>query len=124
MAHLDKACPLFPSSDIPATLEFYRRGLGFAVSLEMANYVIIERDGVEVHFWPCDDHYIAENTSAYIRVDDADSLYKELINQGHEMRIIAPEDREWGMREFYVWDPDGNLLKFGHHISTHESRIG
>lgn len=95
MVHLDKACPLFPSSDIPATLEFYRRGLGFAVSLEMANYVIIERDGVEVHFWPCDDHYIAENTSAYIRVDDVDSLYKELINQGHEMRIIAPEDREW-----------------------------
>ena len=120
MVHLDKACPLFPSSDIPATLEFYRRGLGFAVRLEMANYGIVERDGVEVHFWPCDNRHIAENTSAYFRVHDADSLHRELINQGHEMRITAPEDREWGMREFYVWDPDGNLLKFGQLIPTHE----
>ena len=24
-----------------------------------------------------------------------------------------PVDRDWGMREFYIWDPDGNLLKFG-----------
>ena len=28
-------------------------------------------------------------------------------------RISEVTDREWGMREFYVWDPDGNLLKFG-----------
>lgn len=25
----------------------------------------------------------------------------------------APEDREWGMREFYIWDRDGVLFKFG-----------
>jgi hypothetical protein len=26
------------------------------------------------------------------------------------------DKRQWGMREFYVTDPDGNLLKFG--VST------
>jgi hypothetical protein len=32
---------------------------------------------------------------------------------GEGGRISAPVDRDWGMREFYIWDPDGNLLKFG-----------
>ena len=26
---------------------------------------------------------------------------------------MPPEDRPWGMREFYVMDPNGNLLRFG-----------
>ncbi|WP_454917182.1 hypothetical protein [Xanthobacter sediminis] len=31
-----------------------------------------------------------------------------------EGRRISPvEDREEGMREFYVWDPGGNVLRFG-----------
>jgi len=32
-------------------------------------------------------------------------------NDGGRLSEVA--DRTWGMREFYVWDPDGNLLKFG-----------
>ena len=32
-------------------------------------------------------------------------------------RIQMPQDTAWGMREFYIWDPDGNLLKFGQDLA-------
>ena len=32
-------------------------------------------------------------------------------------RIGQPEGRDWGMREFYVWDPVGDLLKFGQSVA-------
>jgi hypothetical protein len=28
--------------------------------------------------------------------------------------LFPAADREWGMREFYIWDPDGSLFRFGH----------
>ncbi|MDO7874568.1 hypothetical protein Q5H93_07480 [Hymenobacter sp. ASUV-10] len=31
-----------------------------------------------------------------------------LLRPGHALAV-----RPWGMREFYILDPDGNLLKFG-----------
>jgi hypothetical protein len=31
---------------------------------------------------------------------------------------MPPEDRAWGMREFYVMDPSGNLLRFGQLIAA------
>ena len=114
MAQIQAVCPLFPSSDIARSMAFYRDQLGFSWLAEFGDeYGIVERDGVEIHFWPCDDRHIAENTSAYFRTDDVDGLHGAVQQLATEARITAPETRPWGMREFYVWDPDGNLLKFG-----------
>jgi len=114
MATIKMACPLFPSADIERSMAFYRDQLGFRSAAAYGDeYGIVERDGVEIHFWPCDDRNIAENTSAYFRTDDVDSLHDDVERLATEARITAPVTRPWGMREFYVWDPDGNLLKFG-----------
>lgn len=113
MAKIEKVCPLFPASDIAKTLQFYQNELGFKVVLEMKDYGIVERDGIEIHFWPCQDKHIAENTSAYFRTAELDDLYNEFRQTAQTARLIAPEDREWGMREFYTYDLDGNLLRFG-----------
>ena len=112
MGTLAKACPLLAAPDPRAAAEWYRDTLGFAVGLVMDGYAIVERDGVELHFWPCPDRHIAENTSAYIRVTDIASVHAGLgaVEGG---RISPVQSRDWGMREFYVWDPAGNLLRFG-----------
>src|SRR5262249_2801993 len=76
-------------------------------------FAIVCRDDIEIHFWTCKERRIAEHTSAYFRVDDVDALHATLSAANDGGRLSEVADRAWGMREFYVTDPDGNLLKFG-----------
>ena len=53
-------------------------------------------------------------------VDDIDRLFHSLIARGlttpgkpDSPVEESPVDQTWGMREFYVKDPDGNSLRFG-----------
>jgi uncharacterized glyoxalase superfamily protein PhnB len=110
------ACPLFPVADPQASAAWYCQHLGFAKTFADADYAMIKRDAVEVHFWRCADPNIARATSAYFRVGDADAVAASMHNVVAGGRIQAPQDTAWGMREFYVWDPDGNLLKFGQEL--------
>ncbi|PRY04589.1 hypothetical protein [Paraburkholderia sp. BL25I1N1] len=76
------------------------------------------RGDVEIHFWLCNEKHIAENTSCYVRVDDIHALHAELKST---LPALEPaEEREWGMAEFYVIEPDGNLIKFGQAISDRQ----
>ena len=38
---------------------------------------------------------------------------KGLLVAQRGLQVEPPQVRPWGMREFYVIDPHGNLLKFG-----------
>jgi uncharacterized glyoxalase superfamily protein PhnB len=87
--------------------------LGFKQTYADTDYAMISRDGVEIHFWRCADPNIARGTSAYFRTESADLLVRAFCRATEGGRLQEPQDTAWGMREFYVWDPDGNLLKFG-----------
>ena len=78
------------------------------------DYAIIARDGAEIHFWCCRDRNIAENTSCYVRVADTQRLFEEFSEKG--VPVKPPTVRPWGMKELYVIDPHGNLLKFGESV--------
>ena len=112
--HLQKAAPVLPAPDVPATLAWYRDKLGFAIRGEWdGQYGIVERDGVELHFWKSADRALAEASGAYLRTVDADALHASMQGAADGGRISAPSDRPWGVREFEVWDPNGNLLRIG-----------
>jgi uncharacterized glyoxalase superfamily protein PhnB len=113
MGRLASACPLLATSDVVAAASWYRDKLGFRVTLEGCDYAIVARDDIELHLWRCADKYIAENTSAYIRVTDIEDVHRQLTRASEGGRISELQSREWGMREFYIWDPWGNLLRFG-----------
>jgi predicted enzyme related to lactoylglutathione lyase len=110
--------PGMPSTDIARTVEHYRR-LGFAFSapgsssLDGAEFVIGQRDGIELHFALKPEHDPAQTaTWVYIGVEDADAMSEEFAaaggGQGRPVR-----DTDYRMREFAHIDPDGNLLLFG-----------
>jgi catechol 2,3-dioxygenase-like lactoylglutathione lyase family enzyme len=106
--------PVLASLDIGQTLDFYTRHLGFTAIAQHAGYLMVQRDGAEIHFWLCAEKHIAENTSCYVRVADTEALFAEFSTTG--LKLTPPAVRAWGLKELYVIDPHGNLLKFGQSV--------
>ena len=105
--------PVLASLDITETRRFYVEQLGFtAVVHEAEQYLVVRRDSMELHFWLAPDRGIAENTSCYVRGGQVAALFAE-----YEARAVpgltAFAVRPWNMKEFYIRDPHGNLLRFG-----------
>ncbi len=114
----DTAIPILPCRSLPATVDFYRR-LGFEGDLHPhGNYAILTRGSLELHFFGFPDLVPGESiTGCYLRVADVDTIEKEISAAGLPRTGIPRQDRledkPWGMREFAVVDPDGNLIRIG-----------
>ena len=116
---MNAVAPILPSRDLPATLGFYER-LGFEGQGHWpGEYLIVRRGQIGLHFFHCSD--LDPGTSiagCYLYVDDADALHAEYLQLGLPGEGIprlhgAPEDTDYGLREFGLVDPDGNLLRIG-----------
>ena len=108
-----RTIPILPSLDIEVTKAFYRDQLGFnATVYEAEQYLIVRRNEMEIHFWKTDDSNLPQVSACYIRGGEVPSLHTEFSARGVE-KLSAFTVRPWNMKEFYVWDPHGNLLKFG-----------
>jgi catechol 2,3-dioxygenase-like lactoylglutathione lyase family enzyme len=108
-----RAIPILPSPDIEATKAFYTQSLGFEAIYHVAEqYLIVRRNEMEIHFWYTADRALPEVSSCYIRGGEIAALHAEFSNRG--VKKLSPfEVRLWNMKEFYVHDPHGNLLRFG-----------
>jgi uncharacterized glyoxalase superfamily protein PhnB len=113
--------PVFFTTDIPRTLEYYKEKLGFAVLGTWQDppvYAIIARDQHAIHFrgeeppQPSPEKYGEELLDAYVHVEDADALYAEFTAKGVEF-TRGLGNMPWRCREFVVKDCDGRLLAFG-----------
>ncbi len=110
-AHILSTIPVLASLNLDESVTFYTSRLGFKKLGQFDDYAMVSRDGAEIHFWACKERRIAENTSCYVRVADTQALYEEF--SGNQVLLEAPMVKPWGMKELYVIDPHGNLLKFG-----------
>ncbi|MEQ9487574.1 MAG: VOC family protein [Alphaproteobacteria bacterium] len=127
----DYAVPMLPSVDLAETRSFYE-SLGFTVFYHDASFLGLTRGKLELHFWPCADRSICEASGCYFQVGDVDKYHEQwsflpvrpTLKPGETdfARISgAPEDRPWGMREFYLWDSNGNLIRIGSVIEAQEA---
>lgn len=108
-----RSIPVLPSPNIQVTRDFYRDQLGFSVvGPEMDDYLIMRRNEMEIHFWESSDLKLPEVSSCYIRGGEVPALHAEFSARGVE-RLSPFTVRPWNMKEFYIRDPHGNLLKFG-----------
>ena len=118
----ESAVPILPSRDLRETLAFYER-LGFAnqgAPPEEWDYLIIGRGGIELHFYAAPDtDPLTTSAGCYLRVADADAVHDEWKTIGVAAdpntgsRLEAPTDTDYGMREFALIDPSGNLIRVG-----------
>lgn len=116
MAKILSTIPILPAANVQAAMSFCRDKLGFEAMGDHGDYGLVRRDGAEIHFWKCSDPAIAPMSSAYIRVDGVAALHDEVAPQAGAHIVVPVTEQPWGMREFIVKDPDGNLLKFGEPI--------
>ena len=119
--------PCLPARDLTETAAFYA-ALGFETVLiaQGGGYLIIRKDWVEMHFYPAATLDPKANPAgAYIRVKDVDAVVASFAAQCQPGEAInntpskytPPQDREWGLREITIDDPNGNLIKIGSPIS-------
>ncbi|NJM82749.1 MAG: VOC family protein [Tabrizicola sp.] len=117
-ARLEKLCPILPTRDIAAAETFWSR-LGFAtIYRDDAEYLLMKREGAEVHFWLNPALEPARNDAgAYLRPADLAALDAEWGALGLPRKDIPrfePMERKpWGMWELALIDPDGNLIRAG-----------
>ena len=110
--------PKLPMRDKMVTKHFYIDQLNFKVLGEYAEYLIVAKDNIEIHFFEFKNLDPKENYGqVYIRTDDIDVLYQSLL--ANKITIHPNGDlqlKPWGQKEFSLLDPDNNLLTFGQSI--------
>jgi len=109
--------PKLPMRDRATTRAYYIEQLGFEDigAADYPDYLILRKDNAEIHFFRFTDLAPEHNYGqVYVRTDDIDGLYQQLLDRGvmiHPNGALAT--RPWGQREFSLLDPDNNLLTFG-----------
>ena len=111
--------PQFLVDDLARSTAFYRK-LGFAFGDPWDGfYAIGMRDGLELHLKEAPKNEAErryrrehEHLDAAAGVDGIEAFYDQCVASGATiLRPLAPT--AWGTKDFYVEDPDGNVIAFG-----------
>jgi uncharacterized glyoxalase superfamily protein PhnB len=115
--------PMLESRDIPATIEFYTRVLGFTLCGSfkhegVTTWCDLVRDEVSFMFSAPNEHMnygtILLTGSLYVTVEDVDALWKDLKDK---CEIVYPvENFTYEMREFAIKDNNGYVINFAQPI--------
>ena len=118
MARLLAAVPALPVSDERRAVRFFGEALAFEElrDADGEGLGILVRDGVQLHVWVADgsapgaERHLAGSASCRISVVGVAELHArcELLGVVHPNAPL--QRRPWGVDEFGVSDPDGNLI--------------
>ena len=112
--------------DHSASIEFYRRALGFQVTRQEESYVSLQHGDVTIGLGRISDlpdhddgpgfsrSRLAEDRGAGVEIvfetDELDEMYRRVQSSGYP--LAAPMTaRPWGLRDFRIADPDGYYLR-------------
>ena len=104
-------------ANMDETLAFYRDVLGFTVAMQSPEYCILQRDGQTIHFQKAASEEVMNcvrgHTEIYIEVSDIHPLWDHVKTLKDRYRIRDLFDREYGMTEFHISDPNDCLIFVG-----------
>jgi catechol 2,3-dioxygenase-like lactoylglutathione lyase family enzyme len=111
--------PQFLVDDLARSIDYYRK-LGFTFGEPWDGfYAIGELDGLELHLKEAPRNSAErqhrreqEHLDAAAGVDGIEAFYERCVASGVSvLKLLAPT--AWGTKDFYVEDPDGNVIAFG-----------
>jgi catechol 2,3-dioxygenase-like lactoylglutathione lyase family enzyme len=109
--------PMLAVADMEKTLAFYQDILGFTPIIKSPEYAIVERDGQTIHFQKAASEEVMRcvrgHTEIYIEVSDIHPLWNHVKAFKDRYRIRDLFDREYGMTEFHISDPNDCLVFVG-----------
>ena len=112
--------PKLPMRDKTITKNFYLNLLHFEQygDADFDGYLMVQKDKIQIHFFEFKSIDPKNNYGqVYIRTDNIDQLYQELLDRKLNIHPNGPlEIKPWGQKEFSIIDPDNNLLTFGQRI--------
>ena len=121
---LTSFAPQFLVDDLARSIAYYEK-LGFTFGEPWEGfYAIGLLDGLELHLkeapkFDAERQYRRqhEHLDAAAGVDGIEAFYARCTANG--VRIIKPlAPTEWGTMDFYIEDPDGNIVSFGGRPAT------
>ena len=105
--------PLFLVSDVDAAVLYYTRVQGFSESFRYGTYAGLQLGSCEIHLTdPGEPRHVVGAGTAYVICDEVEGYFGSIKAAGAKLKS-EPADRMYGMRDFAVFDPDGNQLTFG-----------
>ena len=116
---LTSFAPQLLVADLARSIDFYQR-LGFAFGEPWDGfYAIGQRDGLELHLKEAPKSNTErqhrrdqDHLDAAAGVDGIDAFYQQCVaNNVSILKPLAPT--AWGTKDFYIEDPDGNIISFG-----------
>jgi catechol 2,3-dioxygenase-like lactoylglutathione lyase family enzyme len=116
-----RAVPNLLTDDLDAKREFYAGFLGFDVAMDEPGFVMFASPSnrtaqitVADRNTPALDRGVSQ-AQISVEVADVDALHAEAVRRGLE--IVYPLTNEpWGIRRFFVRDPDGSVINVAQHI--------
>ena len=107
-------------ANMEETLAFYQEVLGFSAMMKSSEYSIVERDGQTIHFMKAASEHVMDcvrgHTEIYIEVSNIRSLWEHVRTFKDRYKIRELFDRDYGMTEFHIGDPNGCLVFVGEPI--------
>jgi catechol 2,3-dioxygenase-like lactoylglutathione lyase family enzyme len=114
-----RAVPDLTAADLDRSRAFYGDFLGFDVGMDMGwivNFVSPDNPTAQVIVM-AKDQTAAVQPDLTVEVEDVDRLHARAVELGHE--IVHPlTDEPWGVRRFFVRDPDGTVVNVMSHATS------
>ena len=116
-----RAVPNLVVEDLQAARDFYSGFLGFDVAMDEDGFTMFASPSnrtaqitVADRHNPGQDRGISE-AHVSVEVADVDALHAEALRRG--LDVVYPlTDEPWGIRRFFVRDPDGTVINVAMHI--------
>ena len=122
----ERLSPIIAVADIEKSIRFYADVLGFETALRMDGYAILARETASLHLTLAENQAVLDvtrgHTSIYLEVRNIEALWAHVSRFRDTYKIRELFDRDYGMREFHIGDPDDCLIFVGEEISTQEHR--
>lgn len=110
------AAVVFHVSDLEAALSYYTDVLGFKPDFRYGGYAGLESGNMLLHLCDAGEQGLKRPVGGghvCVFCDEVDTYYKDITGR-NALVLVPPGDRPYGMRDFAIEDPDGNVLVFGH----------
>jgi predicted enzyme related to lactoylglutathione lyase len=102
--------PYYESQDLEATRDFYTGVLGLEEGTFGGGYVGFGSGQAQVVFAPSGVEPVLPDMGVDVESPEAvDAAHAEAVRAGHEV-IYGPVDEPWGVRRFFVRDPQGVVI--------------